>query len=444
MTTRTPSLKSRLIVRLLIFQIGILLIFSAILVAFVIRADEGSAIVDPQFTNIAAQSIERGQDGRLHLLETPQLLQLKAKSPDLWFIARSATGEVVSFGEIPEPYRVLAHRLDSISFADIRDTKPPFQYIAVIRRVSAPAGEFTVLGKGTLFSMAFVVLFLSNLMMVPFLGLLALITMIATPIIVRREFRQLSVIAEEAGQVDIERRGVRLSSDDIPSEIVPLVASMNGALRRLDDGYDRHQRFLVDAAHELRTPIAVLQAKLEASPETSFGVRLQHDVARLATLAEQMLDLQRLDRADRLVNGVDLAEIAADVVADLAPLVVALGSELEVLALDAHMVRGDRHAIGRALSNLIQNGVEHGGRRIIVRVLGSAIEVEDDGPGIPHTEKDRIFEPFHRLQSRSTGSGLGLNLVRQIILRHGGTVEALDAEAGGTIMRIEFAGQAQR
>ncbi|WP_275427151.1 histidine kinase dimerization/phospho-acceptor domain-containing protein, partial [Stenotrophomonas maltophilia] len=91
---------------------------------------------------------------------------------------------------------------------------------------------------------------------------------------------------------DIDRRGARLSPEGLPAEVVPLVESMNGALRRLDEGYDRQQRFIVDAAHELRTPIAILQAKIEASADIPLASRLQRDVARLATLAEQLLDLQ--------------------------------------------------------------------------------------------------------------------------------------------------------
>lgn len=90
------------------------------------------------------------------------------------------------------------------------------------------------------------------------------------------------------------------------------------------------------------------------------------------------------------------------------------------------------------LANLIQNAVDHGGRNVILRVQGEAIEVEDDGPGIPVEERDRVFDPFHRLRARETGSGLGLNLIRQVMTLHGGTAHALEAPAGGTIMRLEF------
>lgn len=437
-TKRPGSLKRQLIRRLLVFQISILLLFGIAFVGYLVRNDEGGVLVSPKFAEVAARAVTSDADGRLHVVETREFAALRAANPDLWFVARSERGETITFGEIPEPFRPLARNLGHITFADIRDTTPPFQYIAIVRRASGPAGELTVLGKGSLFSATFVVLFLSNLMMIPVLALLALITIFATPIIVRRALRGLAAIAEKAQRIDIDRRGVRLPADSIPAEIAPLIEAMNGALRRLDDGYDRHQRFLIDAAHELRTPIAILQAKIEAAPDTEFGRRLQRDVARLATLAEQMLDLQRIERLTLLCEAVDLHMAAQEVVADLAPLVIAAGVELEVADLGGETVRGDTAAIERVLANLIQNAVEHGGHRVIVRIAGVVIEVEDNGPGIPVSEREQVFEPFHRLSPRATGAGLGLNLVRQVMRQHRGSVAAIEAPSGGTIIRLEF------
>ncbi len=440
MTTKRPgSLKRRLIGRLLGFQISIVLLFGFAFVGYLVLTDEGGVLVSPRFAEVAARAVTRGADGRLHIVETREFAALRAANPDLWFVARSDRGETITFGEMPALYRPLARNLGSITFADIRDTKPPFQYLAIVRRASGPAGELTVLGKGSLFSATFVVLFLSNLMMIPVLGLLALITIVATPVIVRRALHGLAMIAEKAGGIDIDRRGARLPTDHLPVELVPLVEAMNGALRRLDDGYDRHQRFLVDAAHELRTPIAILQAKIDAAPDTELGRGLQRDVARLATLAEQMLDLQRIDRHAPLRQTVDLAGVAREVAADLAPLVLVAGVAIEVDDLGGEIVCGDTAAIARVLANLFQNAMEHGGQRIIVRIAGRIIEVEDDGPGIPADERERIFEPFHRLRPRATGAGLGLHLVRQVMARHCGSVAAIEAPSGGTIIRLEFA-----
>jgi len=118
--------------------------------------------------------------------------------------------------------------------------------------------------------------------------------------------------------------------------------------------------------------------------------------------------------------------------------VITGGGDLEVADLGGRPVRGDPAAVERVLANLIQNAIDHGGRNVLLRIQGTAIEVEDDGPGIPAEERDRVFDPFHRLRARGTGSGLGLNLVRQVMTLHGGTACALEAPAGGTIMRLEF------
>jgi signal transduction histidine kinase len=163
-------------------------------------------------------------------------------------------------------------------------------------------------------------------------------------------------------------------------------------------------------------------------------------VARLSNLAEQMLDIQRLD-AEKTNERVDLGVLARRVAADLAPLLIASAHAIEVQIEDASSLRGDAGAIERAMTNLVQNAIEHGGHHVILRVTGSGFEVEDDGPGIPFEERDRVFEPFHRLRPRSTGSGLGLNLVQQIIERHDGRVSILSAPGGGTIVRAEFGSQ---
>lgn len=458
--SRPSSLKRRLIVRLLAFQIGVLVIFGVGVAVYVAVQEGDRALVEPDFTEIAASAIVRDAQGRLQIADTEELRAARRAAPDLWFVARSDRGERIAYNTVPDAYKGIARDFDNVSQAYIKEPTPPYRRAASIRSVDGPAGRFTILAKsragdwsvdlttarsgliafgtGSLLDTMLMLLFVSSLIMIPFLVLLAIITIVATPLIVRRAFVRLSAVAGEASRINIDRRGVRLPSDGIPSEIVPLVEAMNGALCRLDEGYDRHQRFLADAAHELRTPIAILQAKIEASGDANPVWRLRRDVARLALLAEQMLDLQRIDRVAPLNTAVDLAALAQQVVADLAPLVISEGGDLEFVDLDGTWVQGDPSAIARVLANLIQNAIEHGGRRVVVRLTGAAIEVEDDGPGIPAAERERVFEPFHRLRPRDTGSGLGLNLVRQVMSRHGGSVEALESATGGTIMRLEF------
>ncbi|WP_038380316.1 sensor histidine kinase, partial [Bradyrhizobium elkanii] len=220
----------------------------------------------------------------------------------------------------------------------------------------------------------------------------------------------------------------------------PLVTAINDALKRLDDGYSRHQRFVADAAHELRTPIAILNTRLESLPPGPEKTRLLEDSARLATLAEQLLDIQRFDQCRNPFVRVDLVAVARNVAADLAPLAIAAGYELSLdTSVDRVETSGDRAALERALTNLVQNAIQHGGRRGTITIhVGSAatIDVSDEGDGIPQGERTRIFDPFYRLAPLDRGAGLGLNMVREIARLHGGHVSVLDGPKGGACFRL--------
>jgi len=438
----SKSLKRRLIAQLLLFQVGILFLFSVAFVAYLLQVSDGIQLSDPEFADAAARAIERKADGHLVLNETEELTKIRQHSTNFWFVARSEKGEIVQTGNVPVVYAVMAQYLDRITFADIRDTQAPFTYLAVIRRASGPAGDFIVLGKGDVLSMTYAILFLSNLLMVPILILLAIVTIIVIPWIVSRAFSRLATIAKEAEAIDIDRRGYRLPATGIPSEVVPLVNAINGALHRLDEGHERHQRFILDAAHELRTPVAILQTRVEAIAEGPMRNRLLSDAGRIAALAEQLLDLQRLDVTGDRFTSVDLVDICRNVAADMAPLAIAQGYELSLeTTLQQLVIQGDAGALQRVVVNIVQNAIEHGNGKgnITIRIDRPAvIEITDEGPGIPATERERIFEPFHRLQAHEHGAGLGLNLVQEIMRRHGGQVVATDNPQGGACFRLTF------
>ncbi|MET3648998.1 sensor histidine kinase [Phyllobacterium ifriqiyense] len=432
----STSLKRPLIVKPLIFQLATLLIACTFFMALALRMDSGGLYTDEAITPVIARAIVREQNGNLSVRETPELAELREKSPDLWFVAEDDSGRNVTSGGVPSQYASLLGRLGDLSYAHLRDRSPPYRLSAVIRREVASVGTLTILGHGKLTGVSLVVLLASNLIVIPIFIALALISLLVTPWIVRKALAGVSRIAREAEQIDANRRGRRLSEEHVPTEIAPLVRAVNDALRRLDEGYERQRRFIASAAHELRTPIAILRLKVNTAVEPATR-KLSADVARLSNLAEQMLDIQRLD-ADGSDESVDLGVLARRVAADLAPLLIASERTIEVQIEGASSLRGDAGAIERVITNLVQNAIDHGGRHVILRVTGSGFEVEDDGPGIPPEERERVFEPFHRLRPRSTGSGLGLNLVQQIIERHDGRVSILSAPGGGTIVRAVF------
>jgi two-component system sensor histidine kinase TctE len=436
MSKKPPSLKRPLIVQPLIFQFATLFLSFWVILAVATRIDSGGLYTDETITPVIARTIARQADGHLVIRMTPELAELRAESPNFWFMAEDDLGQSVTFGQVPKEYAGLVGTLRHLSYGQMRDRSPPYRLSVVIRREVGSAGAVTILGHGKLTGLTAVVVMASNLFSIPVFLLLALISLIVTPWIVRRSLAGVNRIALEAEQINTDRRGRRLSEEHVPSEIAPLVRAVNDALHRLDEGYERQRRFIASAAHELRTPIAILRVKVDAAEDAATR-RLGSDVERLANLAEQLLDLQRLD-ADRNDETIDLAALARRVAGDLAPLLIASDRMIEVIVEDARSIRGDTGAIERVLTNLVQNAIEHGGRHVTVRVVKSRFEVEDDGPGIPPEERERVFEPFHRLRPRSTGSGLGLNLVQQVVERHSGRVSILGAPEGGTIVRIEF------
>lgn len=434
--SKASSLKWPLIVQPLIVQFATLLVACAIIIALAIRTDSGGSYTDERIAPVIAAAIVRQDGGRLAVRETGALTELRAETPDLWFVAQDDQGRSVSYGRVPEQYRSLVGRLSSLSYATLRDRAPPYRLSAVIRREPSAVGELTILGHGKLTELTFIVFLASNVVVIPLFLLLACISLITTPWIVRRSLAGVSRIAAEARQIDVDRRGRRLSEAHVPSEIAPLVRAVNDALRRLDEGYERQRRFIASAAHELRTPIAILRMKIETAGDPALK-SLGRSVDRLANLAEQLLDLQRLD-SDPVMETFELAPLVRRVAADLAPLLIASGRTIQVLIEDRPTLDGDPGAIERVVTNLVQNAVEHGGRNVELRVLESGFEVEDDGPGIPPDERERVFEPFHRLAPRSTGSGLGLNLVQKVVEMHDGRVSIQDAPEGGTLVKVEF------
>lgn len=430
------SLKRALIIYPLTFHFITLYIAFAILVSVAIRLDSGGPYADQRITSVIAQAIAHDEAGRLSIVMTPELEQLRASSPTLWFVAEDSSRQTVSLGNVPPLYQSFVGQLSELSYAQMRDREAPYELAAVIRRERSDIGELTIMGHGELSELSFMVLMASNTFAIPIFLMLLLTSLIVTPWIVKRSLGGVVRVAQEAEQIDINSRGHRLDAHNVPSEILPLIRAFNNALARLDDGYERQRRFIASASHELRTPLAILRSKIESSKAHAVQ-ELNQDVHRLATLTEQLLDLERLD-IDTNFETVDLASLVRQVVADLAPIVIAQGCKIEVKVVRRGVCRGDPAALERVISNLIQNAVHHGGKSVLVRINGAIVEVEDDGPGIPPDERERVFEPFHRLHPRQSGTGLGLNLVKEVINRHEGQVSILEGALGGALIRIQL------
>ena len=238
-----------------------------------------------------------------------------------------------------------------------------------------------------------------------------------------------------------------------PEETRPLLAALNGLLEQVAEASRNQQRFLANAAHQLRTPLAGLQAHTELALTHSLPdeVRVQLDqvhqaTIRTARLANQLLALARAEPGARgnpsQVNLKGVVEAEADAwVHQALARDVDLGFELEPAP-----VQGDAFLLREALANLVHNAIEysnHGGRvtvRTGARNGHAFVEVEDDGPGIPAPERGRVLERFYRVPGTSgTGSGLGLAIVREIAVGHGAGIELAEgAGAKGCRVAITF------
>ncbi|MFJ9561135.1 ATP-binding protein [Streptomyces fuscichromogenes] len=214
-------------------------------------------------------------------------------------------------------------------------------------------------------------------------------------------------------------------------EVARLAQTMNATLGQLESAVERHKQFVADAAHELRNPVATLSARLELGMHQAPGLVTEAltDVARIKELTGDLLLLARLDGGEPLIGTeVDLAQVAAEAVARPAPVKIALELESDVL------VTGSRSHLERMVANLVANAVRHAASRVTVRVTADGIDVIDDGPGIPATSRERVFQRFHRLDEARArdagGSGLGLAIARDIATAHGGTLVVRDAPKG--------------
>lgn len=438
-----PSLRARLTWRMVAMQALVLIAFTsvaAIPVTALIRKEQG---LDDVFIEHIVDAVQRNASGGLDFVLDEDFRERAAEYHHLWFYATDINGNSVQMGSLPENIEELLDDLPRINSANIADTGQSGTPSALVRREESDVGTLWIITGGGP-EIGFKTFFASFGDPV-FLGLLSLLTLgsfLFIPVMVTRQLSGLDNVAAEADKIDVDQRGVRLSSAHVPEELHSLVAAVNAALKRLDDGMERRQRFLSDAAHELRTPIGILQTRAELLHDDSERSVLMLDVARLANLANQLLDLQRLDSDLTVFESVNLVDLAAQVTADMAPLAIAAGDEISFEAeVENVIVTADAASLARALVNLIQNAIIHGGNKAAIRVgvgRDGSVRVADTGPGIAAEHRQSIFEPFNRVRPLDQGAGLGLNLVRDIVTRHHGQITVGDAPGGGALFEISL------
>ena len=229
-------------------------------------------------------------------------------------------------------------------------------------------------------------------------------------------------------------RSALLPEDGIPTEAAPLVRAVNELIRRLRESQEQQGLFLAAAAHEMRTPLAVLRTRLEELPESETKGELREDTRRIVSLVEQLLRLAIIRNRDELSDEVDLADAARTVVAQRAPLSLDRGVEIELEAdRSGQPVRGDRTLVEVAIANLLDNAVSvsPAGERVTVGVAAAGVvTVRDRGPGIAGDVRETIFEPFSKSPPNRDGHGLGLAIVKAVMSLHGGEASVAPPHPG--------------
>jgi two-component system OmpR family sensor kinase len=229
----------------------------------------------------------------------------------------------------------------------------------------------------------------------------------------------------------------------LPAEVADLVDATQRALDRLTAALAAESRHAAEAAHALRTPVAVLVARLDALPPGETTQRLRDDVATLSRTVQQVLASSRADRVEVAEGAViDLCNVAGSVTAALAPFAHDKEVELSLEAPDTPvMAQADAEGVEVALSNLVENAILHGGPGLVEITVGPGptIRVRDHGPGLPPGAGRNLFTPFWRGRNAVPGgAGLGLAIVERVQRGQGGQIDAQAAKGGGAVFELVY------
>jgi signal transduction histidine kinase len=272
-----------------------------------------------------------------------------------------------------------------------------------------------------------------------------LLLLVIDILIFRRALEPVWRASKTAQTIGPARTDVRLPTEPMPREILPLVRAVNEALDRLEQGFRTQREFTADAAHELRTPLTVLRARVDTLDNPVVREALREDIAGMSRIVSQLLDIAELesfvvDPAEKA----DLHSICAEVAAFIAPLALAQGKTIALTGTRGPVwIKGNPETLFRAIRNLAENAINHTPQGTLVEIdvaENGTVRVLDDGPGIPENEREVIFRRFWRRDRRRPGSaGLGLSIVSRIVEAHAGSITVENRTEGGAAFALHFA-----
>jgi signal transduction histidine kinase len=256
---------------------------------------------------------------------------------------------------------------------------------------------------------------------------------------VARLMRRLAGIT---GQLDLDHEEHTLPVKGIPTEVLPLVTEINKLLGRLKDTREQQRFFLSAAAHELRTPLALLRVRLEDLPDGETKDSLRNDLRRMKGVVEQLLQLMSVKNRTTPTEKINLVKSARNTIADRALLALEQGVEITFESdVKSFNVIGDRNLLEVAIGNLVDNAldVSQAGDTVTVKINDRGqLTVSDNGPGVSAESASSIFEPFNKYPPGKNGHGLGLAIVKAIMVLVGGTVGVRNNPNGGALFELRF------
>jgi two-component system OmpR family sensor kinase len=285
--------------------------------------------------------------------------------------------------------------------------------------------------------------------LIPLLLLIPLLVLLVREV-VRRTLRPVAALARHVDSNPMAA-AARLPQADVPAEIAPFLESIQRLLDELTETLEQQRRFVANAAHELRSPVAALHLQaINLEPVVSEEGRerleqLRNGMERMRRLLEQLLAMARSEANHGEVASLSLGHVAREVVAELVRAAEAKGIDLGMdLDDEEAWVRGTDLLLHTLIRNAVENAVKYGppGSLVTVSVYrqdsDAVVAVDDDGPGIPASHAEQVFESFYRVPGTSEpGSGLGLAIVAAIAKRLGGRA-TLRRREGGPGMRFEY------
>jgi two-component system, OmpR family, sensor histidine kinase TctE len=448
---RFRSLQVRLAVRLAILYV---VATAAIVGVLIYRAYDTAGSLNERELSLRAADLARhitvGSDGRA-ILQLPATLAAEYDSTndtDI-FAIRGVNGLVIA--ALPQSFGALTKRwpapTDDPSFFHLKDfgSKSQDYYGLSISEDSAAGPVSISVARASGADMLVHSLLREFIVDIAWIiPLVVIVKLVIAVLVIRSGLWSVRQVSAMAAGIGPSTTSVRLPEESLPSEVTPLVAAVNRAFDRLAEGFAVQRQFTAHAAHELRTPLAIITAAMDAMEGGEELTKLRRDVARMNRLVEQLLRVARLDAiALDVSDTVDLNDVAASVVAAMAPWVLTQCRTLAFAEAKTPVcIRGNANAIEDAVRNLVENAVAHSpaGTEVTVATKPEgSISVADRGSGIRVDERERIFERFWRGKNAiGHGAGLGLAIVKEVIKAHQGSVGIGAHPEGGAIFTLSF------